>query len=518
MEIHIFDKAFNKFAIIDSYSSLIWCKRYYDVGALDLQIEATTETLSIFKKDFYIMRDDEKTIYQIKAIELDTAENRDNHLLVGAVECKNILSQRIIWNTISFNGTVENYIRKLITDNIISPTLAERKISNFALKSAKGFSELITQQVSYDNLQEKIIELCKTYNFGWEVTFENGIFYFDLYRGVDRSINQSENIPLIFSPEYDNLISTKYEMDATEFKNVALVGGEGEGKDRKLASVGSAAGLDRYEIFVDNKSDSTNTEVEISETEYINQLRSTGSEELAKNATTTKFEGEVVSDSYVYKKDFNLGDIVTIKNEYGITVDARIVEVIETWDDDGYSFEPKFEYMDVPEFEIAEASLLTENAEPIVTENEVALLAETSTSTTGIKISQLPEVITVNDSDIIPIVQSGYTKNVKVETLLNNSIGNGHIFYAYFTAEQISNIEWLSNFLSKYPLGSIIIFTVGWDSYVDNFQGSSGYFTIHGSSAYAIGFSREYFQPNYTRSIIWWDEFNPNKSSGWNTI
>lgn len=42
-----------------------------------------------------------------------------------------------------------------------------------------------------------------------------------------------------------------------------------------------------------------------------------------------------------------LGDIVTVQNEYGITMNARITEVIETFDENGYSVSPKFEYEEV---------------------------------------------------------------------------------------------------------------------------------------------------------------------------
>ena len=47
--------------------------------------------------------------------------------------------------------------------------------------------------------------------------------------------------------------------------------------------------------------------------------------------------------TFVYKTDYNLGDVVTVENEYGISVGARIVEVVEVDDDNGYSVQPKFE-------------------------------------------------------------------------------------------------------------------------------------------------------------------------------
>lgn len=346
MEINVLDKDYNLVAVVDDYISLIWCKRYYDVGALDLQLEATIKNIEIFKENYFITRNDDDTVYQIKAIQIDTKQNNDNSLIIGAVDCKCILGQRIIWDTVNFTGTLNNYIVKLISENIISPKLTNRTISNFKIKDLLKFKDSLSQQVSFTNLQEKIIELCKSYNLGWKITLENGIFYFDMFKGVDRSNTDNK---VLFTPLLENLESSKYKYDSTDFKNSALIGGEGEGKDRKFASIGNVKGLDRFEMFVDGKSLSTNTDSTITTTEYNQMLSAKGYEEIAKKSTAISFEGEVDFNSYKYKTDYDIGDIVTIQNEYGISTNARITEVVETWDDDGYTLQPKFDYS---EFEI----------------------------------------------------------------------------------------------------------------------------------------------------------------------
>lgn len=438
MDINVLDSNFNLIAIVDTYQSLIWCKRYNDVGALDLQIEATNETLSVFKKGNYITRNDDETVYRIEAIELDTNEDKDNSLIVGAYDIKKILEQRIVYKTEIYNTTVENCIRGLINNNFINPSDSARKINNFALKNAKGFTETINTQITFDVIGEKIAELCKTYNYGYKLTYENGMFYFDLYRGVNRSINQSLISPVVFSPEYDNLVSSKYNLDISELKNVALVGGEGEGKNRKTIEVGSAVGLNRFEMFVDASSVSTD-EGEITNAEYYQMLSENGKEQLAQKSVSTSFEGVVDTDLYEYKKDFDLGDIVSLENEYGIKVDARIIEIIETWNETGYSLEPKFEYMEVAEIvepTITDA-ITTEASIMMLSENGVALLSEDSTSVMGVKISELEETNTLYDGCCLPIVQNGKTKKVTYSTIKNKVRpdfeidANGHLIAIY---------------------------------------------------------------------------------------
>ena len=81
---------------------------------------------------------------------------------------------------------------------------------------------------------------------------------------------------------------------------------------------------------------------------YYMYLLNRGQEKLADFGELVTFEGSVVPDvTFVYKKDYNLGDVVTVENEFGITAEARIVEVVEVMDDTGYSVQPKFEYTEV---------------------------------------------------------------------------------------------------------------------------------------------------------------------------
>ena len=60
-----------------------------------------------------------------------------------------------------------------------------------------------------------------------------------------------------------------------------------------------------------------------------------GKEKLAEQSGVLSFEGEIDTSNYKYKEDYDVGDIVTVKNQYGITTNARITEVIETWDNTG---------------------------------------------------------------------------------------------------------------------------------------------------------------------------------------
>lgn len=86
--------------------------------------------------------------------------------------------------------------------------------------------------------------------------------------------------------------------------------------------------------------------IELRNVIYSVYLLNKGQEQLSEYATNISFEGAVEPNTtFIYKKDYFLGDVVTVENKYGINKKARITEVIEIKDENGYSIEPKFEYI-----------------------------------------------------------------------------------------------------------------------------------------------------------------------------
>lgn len=379
-ELYLLDEQLNRKHIIDTYSSIIWAKRYNSVGDCELVISATEENFNKVKECRYISRPDDDMVCKIEKIEIQTDEENGNQFIITGTDIKNILNQRIVAKQTNFNGLVEDYIRKLITDSIINPTNTDRKIKNFILADKVGFTERIREQVTYDYVGDKIQELCQQYGWGYKVTVNNGNFVFALYKGEDKSQY------VTFSEDYDNISTTDYTKDDSNIKNVALIAGEGEGVARVTTSIGSGLGIDRHELYVDARDISSEidydellssypngkekiinniiyyqvnnvniailtkddkgqvTKVKLCSNVYIENLKNTGYEKMSAYTTISSFTGEVVVGiNYTYKQDYDLGSIVSIVNEYGISIKVRISEIIESQDDSGYSMEPTFE-------------------------------------------------------------------------------------------------------------------------------------------------------------------------------
>lgn len=208
----------------------------------------------------------------------------------------------------------------------------------------------ISAQYTGTGLLATLQEIGKAYGLGFRVVTEDHniiSLIFEIINGTDRSENQAANDPVIFSPEFENLLSSNYILDTTKYKNVAIVAGEGEGKKRKTATLGGASGLARREMFVDARDLSSN-EGEISEADYTAQLVGRGAEKIAEHQITESFDGEMdTGNTYILDADYTLGDIVTIENEYGIRKNVRISAIVEAWDAEGYTVIPTFENVEV---------------------------------------------------------------------------------------------------------------------------------------------------------------------------
>ena len=340
--------------IIEIYESVIWNTQFYGFNDFEMIVPLTSEMLNIMEPGKLLVRDvdikpsgEYHNVMQIENITISFSPEKGWQLKVSGGGLKKIASQRVVWSQSNFESTnVETAIRSIITNNIINPSDTNRKISNFVLADAAGFTDTFDAQVFGENVGEWVQATCETYGYGWDIYIKNGKYVFTLIKGTDRTYNQSAVDPVVFSQEYDNLISAEYNYQKSEYHNAALIGGEGEGTDQVVTSVGSASGLDRHEIYVDGGSVSSNGEI-ITLATYISMLQTYGQEQLTGSSFLEKFTGEIIQNGmYTLNTDYFLGDKVNIIFQ-GIKAVSRIIELIYSEDSNGINLLPTFSEWEV---------------------------------------------------------------------------------------------------------------------------------------------------------------------------
>lgn len=348
MELLVLNTNFESIAVIDTYESMIWTDRYNAYGDFEIYFAMDESLLQYLKEDYYIWLKDSEHCMIIEDIKINADTEEGNHLIVTGRSLESILERRIIWGQRIFTGNLQTAVQRMISENFINPSIADRRISNFIFipsTDEKITSLLIDNQYTGDDLYTVIKGLCEENNIGFKIVLtDNNEFAFSLYAGVDRSYEQTENPYVVFSPNFENIINSNYYSSKASFRNVTLVAGEGEGASRKTTVVGSGSGLNRRELFTDARDISSDTEDgTLSDAEYYAQLRTKGERNLADHPVTTAFEGEVeVTRLFKYGEDFFIGDIVQIANEYGNEGSAFISELIISNSEGGLSIYPTF--------------------------------------------------------------------------------------------------------------------------------------------------------------------------------
>lgn len=329
-------------SVVENFSSFVWTDRYYSAGDFELYVPPTIRALTQYIPDYYIVRPDSEHVMIIDSVLLEEDDDGYSYKISGE-SLESILKRRILWTDTTLSGNLQDAIETLLNGSIISPSIADRKIDNFVF--VKSEDEAITSitieeaEYSKDETIYDIVEKnCQEFEIGFKVTLtSDNKFAFTLYKGVDRSYDQTAVPYVIFSPAFDNLTSSSFLKSYTDYKNVALVTGtstDGEGESTDLSTVvGEASGLDRRETHIDAGDVQGNTSVLIKK----------GNEELAALKKTEAFEGEAnVFNMFVYGKDFFIGDMVQLEDAFGNTGKSIVSEMVFSSDGEGEKFYPTF--------------------------------------------------------------------------------------------------------------------------------------------------------------------------------
>jgi len=347
MELRVYGRDLMQLGLIEKITSLIWTRRYWAYGAFKLLVPFTEVHAALLVKNHLILKRGDTEMAEIQYVYITQDSQGEEHIEVQGRFITHWVAKRIILNRIVTVATAQAILRRIVSENIISPQVASRRISGIDLASIEGISRPSIQYASeeYANalLECETVARASRLGFGIYTDIREKRHTFRVYDGADLTVDQKNNPPCIFSQEFDNVLEQEYTNSVENLKSTAYVGGENkEGLPRQIVAVGdSVAGLNRDEIFI-NATDITQTykdgqqEITMTLQQYIEMLRQRGQTELEKCAETLAFASKVNAHSnLVYKADYDLGDRVTCVNrKWGVRVNVRITEVAEIFHKD----------------------------------------------------------------------------------------------------------------------------------------------------------------------------------------
>lgn len=312
MECNVFNKELKRITALP-FRSLVWEESYADAGVFQAVFSKTAKVAAAVNLGSYIGIPERDTLMVVTGV-----EERGKEIWVTGAEAKVLLKNRVFIGTIK-GGNVEERLREAFSG--VSP------LGVILLGDSNELTARTDSQSSHVDLFELSQTWCEVAGYGFRLRFnhrEQALFY-EIYEGEEKP-----NVK--FSAQYGNVGTITLKMSEADYKNVAIVGGAGEGDERIFITVGDvdSSGLERREMFVDARD--LQKEEGMTDDEYNALLSARGTERLAEQVQRVEIDVESVSASG-FGKDYNLGDkIYVILREFGLYAIMRISAVNFTFE------------------------------------------------------------------------------------------------------------------------------------------------------------------------------------------
>ena len=342
MQIYILDKDFQTIGAIKVFNSMIWTRRYYEPGVFELHNSASY--FPLFNSGKYLCRNDRTELGVIREVNYAQTDKGERSAYCKGYFAEKLLDNRVLQSPVNISGTPEEISFALVDGFAIHPANTERVIPRLSLGIRKNLGSKLTLQTTGDKLGEKLYDTERTQELSHRILYdyEKNTLTFECWKGLNRTENQEDNSPAIFSNRFYNVKSAIYGRDESAHANFAYVAGEGEGVARTIVEVDvrTDAAEERREIYVDARDlqseyeDDTGTKRKYSAEQYKSLLTQRGLEKLAEFSKIETVNSDIdAGANLIYMKDFDLGDLCTYQNvDVGIECDERITAIQEVYE------------------------------------------------------------------------------------------------------------------------------------------------------------------------------------------
>lgn len=348
MELYILDSLNRREDVVDDFISLVWTERFSSIGDFELVVSNTLTNRLRFKSDVKLLLNESKRVMIIESIEKKVDEEYRHVLNISGRSLEKILDERVGYGSLSglntnpkwaLTGTPGNIARKMFHDICVAgildtadiiPNIVEQNV--FPTSTIAESTDLITMEFELASLYTSMKNVCDLYDLGFRLVrnAETSTVYFDVYAGCDRTSHQTNFPAVIFSQELDNLKGTSEFMSSASYKTVAyVITPIGSGKVYAIGVDPVSNGFDRR-VLVVRADDLTNAAT------LATDIQTRGNLELMKSRNLFAFDGEInESSGYKYGLDYNVGDIVEMRDVDGVVSNFRVTEQIFVSDAEG---------------------------------------------------------------------------------------------------------------------------------------------------------------------------------------
>jgi hypothetical protein len=305
MKINIYDENLNLVAPIgDNYASCLWAEGYNTVEPFILELTATETYKKKIKTDMYVKRIDRENVMVIKTI-----QEQGNKLIISGKQASRVLDDVAFVGTINDNSVVDTALVKAYngSSGYSSVEVVE-----------SGLNDKYGHQISNKSMLELCQTMCQSGNIGFKAVKVDKKIQISLYKPNNTPVKFSE---FIGNVKFDNIVNS-----VENYKNYAIVLGQGEGENRIRVDVDLTKGGKRLELLIDGK----DIQQEENETEesYKKRLTARGVEKLLEK--TKAFSIDIINSPKGFGTEYDLGyNVLVVIPEYNLKFSTRIVKFEE---------------------------------------------------------------------------------------------------------------------------------------------------------------------------------------------
>lgn len=347
------DQTYAATSLVQKVKSIEWIERYQELGEFTIITDATDAMRNQLYLGALITHSETRDIMMVENHQIDESVNEDSVLTVTGRSLfaflenrmatgnnfpqKNPVTDESFLYDFPKDTTVNNTIT-LLRDHIGSGTTpaitAADTLPNVVVTATFTGSDSTREMVvKRGQLYREVARLLEEMDAGLKIIRPapgtSDRCTWRLHKGTDVSSS------VMFSANYGDLDSTKYFWSIKKKKNAALV--TGAYTQTVMRSLGGT-GFNMRVLYVDagdydfKPNQDSSSEIATA----TNVLTRRGNEALSEYRETTLLETKIVANTrYTYRKDYDIGDIVWVRGNYGISQKMRVVEFAEFEDEFG---------------------------------------------------------------------------------------------------------------------------------------------------------------------------------------
>lgn len=356
MEIYTLDSLFRRVQVIDVFKSFIWTDRMKDVGDFELILNKNSSFIPYLPAGTMLSCNESLHVMVLETIEDTNADDgtvarkytgRSFEKIMADRAARDVLNNTTYepkWVVSDIPSEVALYVFSQVCEigvldvgDIIPHINASGSDPLVPADTIAVPPDPIDYQIDIVSVLDVERDLATQYNMGFRILLDPSgpdtpLLYFDIYMGVDRTSQQTTYDAVIMSPDLDNLQNINELTSIALYKNVAYVISPVGAEIVYALDVDPAiAGLDRRVMFV-NATDITDP----SPTVATAQMLARGANALASQTAVSAFDGEINEFSkYKPGRDYNLGDLIELRDSQGQTNTMQVTEQIFVSDASG---------------------------------------------------------------------------------------------------------------------------------------------------------------------------------------